>query len=99
MATSKGSSLVDVDTRGVREEVLVDIEGNLNGSVGHDLGLDGSDGGANSVGRGSVVVLEGSGTSASGTGGARLLDEAVSGDTATRGVGVARVSNNTKQPA
>ena len=85
---------MDVNTRGVREEVLVDIESNLDGSVGHDLSLDGNNSGANRVGRGSVVELEGSGTTEGSASWARGY-EAVSGDTATRGVGVAFISNNT----
>ena len=92
MASSERSGLVDVNSALVREEVLVHIEGNLNGSVGLDLSLDGSNGGADGVGRGSVVVLHCA--RARGAGGGRRREEAVSGDTAARGVGVAIIGND-----
>lgn len=92
VSSSERASLVDVDSRRVREEVLVDIEGNLDGSVGHDLSLEGLNGAAESIGRGSLVVLDRA--SARGAGGVTRLELAVSGDTASRGVGVAVVRDN-----
>lgn len=50
MSSKVLSSLVDVDSRGVLVEISIDGESGLNWSVGHDLGLDGSDVGSNGVG-------------------------------------------------
>jgi hypothetical protein len=55
VATSKGARLVGVDTRGVGEEVLVDVESDIDGTESLNLVLDGSLTGT-IVGRRELVV-------------------------------------------
>lgn len=58
VSSEHGSGGVLVDSALVAEEIFIDVESDFDGSVGHDFGLDGLDGGSDGVGRlGEVLVV------------------------------------------